>query len=417
MAKTLEEINEKIRSGQVAVVTAEEMVDIVAENGAKQAAQKIDVVTTGTFGAMCSSGVMLSLGHSKPRIKFGGGQVRLNRVPAYAGLAAADLYLGATALPDDDPRNAVFPGEFTYGGGHVIEDLVAGRRVLVEAAAYGTDCYPRRDLTTWFALDEINEAYLFNPRNSYQNYNVAVNRSERTIYTYMGSLKPQLGSATYSSAGQLSPLLNDPYYRTIGLGTRLFLGGGVGYIVWHGTQHSPAVERNKSGIPMGGAGTLAVLGDLKQMSSRWLRGASFRGYGATLIVGLGVPIPVLDEEIAAQTGVSDGEIQAPVVDYSGPYPEREPEVICHVTYAQLKSGSIEVEGQTVPSTPLSSLPRAREIAELLKTWIAEGKFHPTSPVAALPGAESGLVTKPMPHDPPSATSPQPADQTGGRTRK
>lgn len=401
MAKTLEEINKKIRSGRAVVVTAEEMVDIVAENGAKQAAQRIDVVTTGTFGAMCSSGVMLNLGHSKPRIKFGGGEARLNRVPAYAGLAAADLYLGATALPDDDPRNAVFPGEFAYGGGHVIEDLVAGRRVLVEATTYGTDCYPRRDLTTWFGLDEINEAYLFNPRNGYQNYNVAVNRSERTVYTYMGSLKPQLGSATYSSAGQLSPLLNDPHYRTIGLGTRLFLGGGVGYIVWHGTQHSPAVERNKSGIPMSGAGTLAVLGDLKQMSSRWLRGASFRGYGTTLIVGLGVPIPVLDEEMAAQTGVSDADIQAPVVDYGHSYPEREPEIICHVTYAQLKSGSIEVEGRTVPSTPLSSLPRAREIAELLKAWIAEGKFQLTSPIAALPGAESGLVTKPMPHDPPS----------------
>jgi len=396
MAKTLEEINRKIKQGGVVVVTAEEMVEVVAEKGAKQAAQAIDVVTTGTFGAMCSSGMMMNLGHSRPRIKLGGGQVRLNRVPAYAGLAAVDIYLGATAVPDEDPRNAVFPGEFRYGGAHVMEDLVAGRRVLLEATAYGTDCYPRRQLSTWITLQEVNEAYLFNPRNGYQNYNVAVNRSDRAIYTYMGTLRPRLGGANYCSAGQLSPLLNDPFCRTIGIGTRIFLGGGVGYVVWQGTQHSPAARRNQRGLPLGGAATLAVIGDLKQMSVNWLRGASFRGYGTTLMVGLGIPIPVLDEEIAAHAGVSDADIQAPVVDYSRAYPNREPEVICHVTYAQLKSGAIEVEGKSVPTTPLSSYPRAREAAQLLKEWVASGKFELTAPAAAIPGPDSGLVMGPMP---------------------
>ena len=400
MSKTLEEINEKIRRGQVVVVTAEEMVEAVAEKGAKRAAQQIDVVTTGTFGAMCSSGLMMNLGHSRPRIKLGGGQVRLNRVPAYAGLAAADIYLGATALPDEDPRNAVFPGEFRYGGGHVIEDLVAGRRVLLEATTYGTDCYPRRQISTWLTLPELNETYLFNPRNGYQNYNVAVNRSERTIYTYMGTLRPRLGSANYCSAGQLSPLLNDPRYRSTGVGTRIFLGGGAGYVVWQGTQHSPAAPRNERGVPTTGAGTLAVIGDLKQMSAHWLRGASFRGYGTTLMVGLGIPIPVLEEEIAAETGISDAEIQAPVVDYSQAYPERQPEVICRVSYAQLKSGMIEVEGTQVPTTPLSSYPRAREVASTLKEWIASGKLELTAPAAPIPGPDSGLTVGPMAHHPP-----------------
>jgi uncharacterized protein (DUF39 family) len=407
MAKTLEEINEKIRSGRVVVVTAEEMVAVVAEKGPKGAAEMIDVVTTGTFGPMCSSGAMMNVGHSRPRIKLGGGQMLLNRVPAYAGLAAADLYIGATALPDDDPRNAVFPGEFRYGGGHVIEDLVAGRRVLLEATTYGTDCYPRREIATWLTLEELNEAYLFNPRNGYQNYNVAVNGSDRTIYTYMGTLKPGFGSANYCSAGQLSPLLNDPYYRTIGIGTRIFLGGGVGYVAWQGTQHSPATKRNEHGVPMGGAGTLAVLGDMKQMSEKWLRGATFRGYGATLIVGLGIPIPVLDEEIAAHTGVSDAQIQASVVDYSSAYPERQPDVVCHVDYAQLKSGEIEVKGKRVPATPLSSYPRAQEIAQTLKDWIAGGTFELSAPVAALPGADSGMAMGPMAHHPPDA---QPAGE-------
>jgi len=404
MSKTLEEINGKIRAGEVVVVTAEEMVEMVAQQGAKQAAKTVDVVTTGTFGAMCSSGLMMNLGHSRPRIKLGGGQVRLNRVPAYAGLAAVDIYLGATAIPDEDPRNAVYPGEFRYGGGHVIEDLAAGRRVLLEATTYGTDCYPRRRIATWLTLEEINEAYLFNPRNGYQNYNVAVNRSDRTIHTYMGTLQADLGNANYCSAGQLSPLFNDPYHRTIGIGTRLFLGGGIGYVVWQGTQHSPGVRRSDKGLPLGGAATLAVIGDLKQMSPRYLRGASMHGYGTTLFVGLGIPIPVLDEEIAAQTGVSDADILAPIVDYSKAYPNREPELIGHVSYAQLKTGAIEVEGKTVAATPLSSYPRAKEIAELLKEWVQSGRLEIASPVAPIPGADSGLTVRPMPDHPPVGDS-------------
>ncbi len=402
MAKTLEEINAKIRSGQVVVVTAEEMVDVVAEQGAKKAAQAIDVVTTGTFGLMCSSGMMMNLGHSRPRIKFGGGIAKLNRVPAYTGLAAADLFLGATATPDEDPRNQVYPGEFRYGGAHVIEDLVAGKKVLLEASAYGTDCYPRRQLTTYLSLKDLNEAYLFNPRNAYQNYNVAVNRSDRTIYTYMGALEPNLGSATYSSAGQLSPLFNDPLYRTAGIGTRILLGGGIGYIVYQGTQHSPGAARNERGIPTGGAGTLAVLGDLKGMSTRFLRGGSVRGYGVSLMVGLGLPIPVLDEEIAFQTGVADADITASIVDYGKTYPNREPETLGQVSYAQLKTGTIEVQGKPVPATPLSSYPKAVEVATTLKEWIQAGEFELAGPAAPLPGAESGLTAKPMAYEPPAA---------------
>jgi uncharacterized protein (DUF39 family) len=327
MTKTIAEINQKIKEGRAVVVTAEEMIDIVRQRGKARAAQEVDVVTTGTFGPMCSSGAYLNIGHSRPRIKLGGGRVYLNGVPAYAGFAAVDLFIGADALPDDDPRNRAYPGEFNYGGGHVIEELVAGRDVRLAAAAYGTDCYPRKKLETWINIKDLNDAVLFNMRNAYQNYNVAVNLSDKTIYTYMGVLKPNLGSANFCSAGQLSPLLNDPYYQTIGIGTRIFLGGGVGYIAWPGTQHDPNVPRSDNGVPTRGAGTLAVIGDLKQMSPRWLMGASMMGYGVSLTVGIGVPIPVLSEEIAGYTAVADEEILAPVVDYSADYPLLRPDVL------------------------------------------------------------------------------------------
>ena len=395
MAKTIEEINEKIKKGTAVVVTAEEIIGIAREKGTKKAAEEVDVVTTGTFGPMCSSGAYINIGHSKPRIKLGGGRAYLNDVPAYAGLAAVDLFIGASATPDDDPRNKVHPGEFNYGGGHVIEELVAGKDIRLVATAYGTDCYPRKRLETWLNIKDLNEAVLFDIRNAYQNYNVAANTSNKTIYTYMGVLRANLGNINYSSAGQLSPLLNDPYYKTIGIGTKIFLGGGSGFVAWQGTQHNPDVPRTEKGVPKRGAGTLCVIGDLKQMSPRWLVGTSMLGYGATLTVGIGVPIPILSEEILQYTTVTDAEIFAAIVDYSNDYPNLKPDILGEISYAELKSGKIRLKGKEIPTASLSSYPRALEIANTLKEWIAKGRFLLTEPVAPLPGVESGITFKPL----------------------
>jgi len=328
-------------------------------------------------------------------MKIGGGKACINGVPTHAGFAAVDLYIGATMLADDDPCNKVFPGAFEYGGAHVIEDLVAGKDLKLEATAYGTDCYPRKKLKTLINIKDLNEAVLFNPRNAYQNYNVAVNLSEKVIYTYMGTLKPKLGNANYCSAGQLSPLLNDPYYKTIGIGTKIFLGGGEGYVVWHGTQHNPSVRRKDNGVPQAPAGTLAVLGDLKQMSSKWLKGSSFQGYGVTLTVGIGIPIPILDEEICQYTAVRDREIWAQVVDYSDAYPNGKPGSLDEKNYEELKSGRITVRGKEIPTASLSSYSKALEIANILKERIEKKDFLLTDPVAPVPSAQSGYTFKPL----------------------
>ena len=398
MPKTYQEINEKIRAGQAVVVTAEEMIDIVEEEGATKAAERVDVVTTGTFGPMCSSGAFVNTGHANPRMKIQ--KAWLNDVPAYAGLAAVDIYIGATEMTEQDPLNRDHPGDFRYGGGHVIQELIAGQDVELRAVAYGTDCYPRKELNTQINIADLNECFLCNPRNAYQNYNVAVNVSpDRDIYTYMGVLKADLGSANYCSAGQLSPLLNDPYYRTIGIGTRIFLGGAPGYVFWQGTQHNPTVPRTEQGVPKAGAGTLSVVGDMKQMSPEWAVGVSFYGYGVSLQVGLGVAIPVLNEEMARFTGVKDEDIVAPIVDYSRDYPYSEGGPLGHVNYKELKSGQITVNGKEVPTASLSSYPKAREIAEILKDWVETGHFLLSEPAQLLPSADSGLTFKPLPERP------------------
>ncbi|PKL38089.1 MAG: hypothetical protein CVV44_13050 [Spirochaetae bacterium HGW-Spirochaetae-1] len=368
--KSYDEINDKIRKGEAVVVTAEEMPRIVREEGVKKAFKKVDVVTTGTFGIMCSSGAFLNFGHTRPKIKAS--KVWLNDVEAYGGIAAVDCYLGATQVRDEDPLNKVHPGSFRYGGGHVIEDLIAGKEITLKAKGYGTDCYPLQDFEKTITISDLRNAMLYNPRNSYQGYNCAVNMSKKTIYTYMGILRPELQNANYSSAGELSPLMNDPYYWTIGTGTKIFLGGAVGAVTWYGTQHSPDARRGENGIPREGAGTLSVTGDMKEMDTRFIRGASITGYGCSLMVGLGIPIPILNEDLAYFTGISNRDIYYPVVDYGYDYPSGVNRTLGEVSFAQMQSGIIQVQGRDVAAAPLSSYPMAKKIAVILKEWIEKG---------------------------------------------
>lgn len=380
--KTYKEINEKIKKGKVVVVTAEEIIDVVRKKGKREAAKEVDVVTTGTFSPMCSSGAFINFGHTTPTMKAS--KVWLNNVPAYAGIAAVDIYIGATEPAEDDPLNKVYPGEFRYGGGHVIQDLVEGKLIKLKAEAYGTHCYPLKYLEKDITINDLPNAILCNPRNAYQNYNCAINLSDRTIYTYMGPLKPKCGNANYATAGQLSPLINDPYFKTIGIGTKVFLGGAQGFVVWYGTQHNPEVPRTKKGIPMMPAGTLFVMGNLKEMSPKWLVGVSILGYGCSLAVGVGVPIPILNEGIVEDTAISDDEIYTQVVDYGYDYHQGIKKNHGFVTYHQLKSGSISINDQEVPTVPLSSYKKAKEIAHILKEWILSGKFLLTEPQELLP---------------------------------
>ncbi len=380
--KTYREINDKIKEGRAVVVTAEEIIDIVKKKGDIAAAREIDVVTTGTFSPMCSSGAFLNFGHTSPKIRAS--KVWLNDVSAYGSIAAVDCYIGATEVVEGDPLNSIHPGEFNYGGGHVIEDLVAGKVIQLRLESYGTDCYPARKHEKNITIHDLRDAVLFNPRNAYQNYNCAVNMSDRTIYTYMGMLRPDMANVTYSTSGQLSPLLNDPYFKTIGIGTKIFLGGAQGFVAWPGTQHNPDVLRGKNGVPKEGSGTLATIGNLKDMSPDWLVGASILGYGVSLYVGIGVPIPILNEEIVRYTAVKDEDIYAQVYDYGVDYPSGISKSIGEVSYKELRSGKIKLDGRIIPTAPMSSYYKAREIANILKDWIEKGKFLLGEPQQFLP---------------------------------
>lgn len=389
--KTYAEINDRIVAGKAVVLTAEEIIDYVDRHGAERAAREVDVVTTATFGPMCSSGCFLNFGQCVPKIRIS--DCTLDGVPAYSGLAAVDAYLGATQLRVNAPANLVFPGDFAFGGGHVIEKLVSGKPIDMVATSYGTQEYPRRELHTVITMQDLNQAIMVNPRNCYQNYNVAINTSDKRLYTYLGQLEANMKNATFCSAGQLSPLLNDPLYETIGIGTAVWLAGSRGHVHAEGTQHAPTCNRGDNGVPMEGAGTLGLTADMKSMLPRFVRGCSFRGYGVSLALGIGIPIPILSPAILAGVCVRDRDIMAPVVDYSYDYGMKTGKVLTRVSYEQLKSGCIEVNGRRVETNSLSSYPMAREIAERLREEIREGRFLLSQPLQRLPREQAA---KPLP---------------------
>ncbi|MUL37172.1 homocysteine biosynthesis protein [Gloeocapsopsis dulcis] len=380
--RTIAEINEKIACQSTVVLTVEELKARVAEVGVTQAAKEVDVITTGTFEPMESSGAIINLGHTDPPIKIR--RCWLDGVPAYSGFGAVDLYLGATqaveAVDGEEVREK--------GGGHVISDLIAGLPIQLRALGQVTDCYPRATFETTITRDTINQFYLFNPRNLYQNFIVGVNGGDRPLHTYLGPLQPRLANAVYSNPGALSPLLNDPNLQLIGIGTRIFLGGGIGYVAWEGTQHFPLQKRLPNHTPIGPAATLALIGDAKQMDARWVRGCYFKSYGPSLMIGVGVPLPVLNEEVVAHCAVQDNDLVAPIVDFS--IPRRVRPTFGLVSYAQLKSGRIAIEGKPVRVAPLASLFLSRQVTITLKQWIEAGKFTLAEPVAPIPNERAFL---------------------------
>ncbi|NEQ52097.1 MAG: hypothetical protein F6K11_18475 [Leptolyngbya sp. SIO3F4] len=386
--RTIPEINQKIRDGNVTVWTVEETKTKVAEMGISAATAAVDVVTTGTFEPMESSGAIINLGHTDPPINIR--ECYLDGVMAYAGFGAVDLYLGASQIAGNDRWGEISENDIPseHGGGHVIAQLIAGKSVHLRALGHVNDCYPRATLDISITRDTINQFYLFNPRNLHQNFIVGVNSSDRPLFTYLGPLQPFLGNAVYANAGALSPMLNDPQMRTIGVGSRLFVGGAQGYIAWEGTQHFPLQKRLPNGTPIGPSATVALIGNAKQMQPEWVRGCYFSGYGPSLMLGIGVPIPILDEAVMQNCTVSDQDIVAPVIDFS--IPRRVRPSFGLVSYQQLKSGHLTINGSRVRTAPLSSLYLGCKVANILKSWILKGEFELTEPVAPLPNQTAFL---------------------------
>lgn len=366
--KSIKEINERIKKGKAVVLTASEVKKLAEGKKSKEVLSKIDIVTTATFSPMCSSGVFLNLGHTKPPMKMQ--KVFIDGVQAYGGIAAVDVYLGATEQSKDNPR---------FGGAHIIQKLVKGLPVKIIAEGSPSDCYPRKKLEGRFHLNEINQAFFFNPRNCYQNYNAATNTSQKALYTYMGKLSPNMGNINFAGTGEISPLINDPEFRTIGIGTRIFFCGAEGYVAWEGTQFNPNQTRDAlTGLPVGPAGTLSLIGNLKEMKPEYIRPIVVPGYGISISLGIGFAIPVLDSRIAESVLIRNKSIKTQLIDFASR------ESIGIIDYDQLHSGKVEFDRKAIPTRTMTDLKAAEKITVQLKKLIEQRQFYLTEPVRCLP---------------------------------
>ena len=139
-----------------------------------------------------------------------------------------------------------------------------------------------------------------------------------------------------------------------------------------GTQHSPDT----------GSANLSVRGDLKEMKSSFIKGGTIPGYGTSLFVGIGVPIPVLNKDIAKKTAIRNADIKTEIIDYG--VPRLTKPFVGEASYEQLYSGRVKVDGKKIKTSPLSSLKVTYKLLGELQQLIEDKQFYLTAKVASLP---------------------------------
>ena len=368
--RTIDEINDRIAKGRAVVIGVDDFKKICANEGITRAAEKVDVVTCATFSSTCGTGIMMNLGHTNPPIKFK--KAYFNNVQAYTGFTSVDAYIGS-----DQPNEYETIG-ISYGGAHVIEDLLNRKTVHFKAKGFGPGChsYPREDVETYVTIDDLNEVFFIAHRFCVQKGSAYINSSSELLGTYKGIVLPFYSNCVYTGTGELNPLVNDPDGEVIGIGTRVLLSGAQAYIIGEGTQHNP--EK--------GASTTMVRCRFRDMSPKYLRADVFEYYASSLHIGLAVPIPILNLKIAKNCSIRDHEITTVIKDaadqnhWDGIKP-----VIRKVNYKELKSGKITLPGgKVVPCSSVSSLFMAKKMIKELINQIKNQQFYLTPCLEKLP---------------------------------
>jgi putative methanogenesis marker 16 metalloprotein len=292
--RTLSEIQEKIDSGEVVILTAQEICDRV-RNGETFELQDIDVVTTATSALMSGTYAVLSFKVAEPDTFTKAAKVWINNVPAQVGpcpnerIGILDLIILGTQVSKIDP---------SYGAGDLFRDLVLGSRVLVEIE---TD--EGQKLTSFTTLKQISHAMLHASRNAFKNYLAFVNPGETAVSTifHSGKMNGNYEEMTFCGCGELNPIENDPELKTIGIGTKVLINGAQGFVTGAGTRSS-ADNPNLTG-----------LADMHQMNPQLLGGFT-TGHGPDIITTWAVAIPVLDKDMLTHILKTDEQIPLKVVD-------------------------------------------------------------------------------------------------------
>lgn len=313
--RTISDIQKKIDSGDVVILTAKEIGDRVRE-GETITLSDIDVVTTATSALMSGTYAVLSFQVTKPDVFTKAKNVWINEVPTQVGpcpnerIGILDLIILGTQESIIDPR---------YGAGDLFKDLAQGKKVQVKIE---TDEGKR--LTSFTTLKQIPHAMLHASRNAFKNYLAFVNPGESSVSTIFHSdmMKGNYEEMTFCGCGELNPIENDPDLKTIGVGTRVLINGAQGFVTGAGTRSS-AEKPNLTGVA-----------DMHQMNPEFMGGFT-TGHGPDIITTWAVAIPVLDLEMLTHILKTNDKIPLKVVDVRSRLPIHE------ITYGQVWDNTID----------------------------------------------------------------------------
>ena len=366
MQRTYDEINEKILAGKAQVLTGVEAKALIKEKGIKHFLNNVDVVTFASFEMTTNAILYLNFGQTDPLIYFS--EAYINNVAAMVS-GPTDLVLSCVSISEDNPE---------YGGAHIIEDLVKGKDLHFKSTGRNLTVFPNKEFETWFNLKNLNSARLILNQAINQNNIVACNSGQKDLNTNMGTLIGKLENSTFNSSSYLNPLINDPYCKTIGLGSRIWISGAIGYVLGHGSNHNPVQKRNEFNIPIGPGITMSAVADLHSINPKWIRGGYLKSYGPVLYIGIGVPVPVLNEEIAEAVSITDDKIHTTIVDFS--IPRRTKPTFGQCTYQELRTSTVLINKKPTLSAPLSSMAFALEICNQLKEAIINKNLMLSEPI-------------------------------------
>jgi putative methanogenesis marker 16 metalloprotein len=288
--KGVEEINEKIKSGDVVVYTAAGFKKMVRD---REDVKDVDVVTTATCAIMSGTAAILSIPVAEGGAFERADKAWLNDVPAYPGpcpnerLGIVDLIVYGTSHSVSQPN---------YGAGNLFREIVEGKEIEIKVES-DTKIHENK-----IRKDDLEFARMFTTRSCFKNYTAFVNTKDdevKSIFSVTG-MRGAFKEISVSGCGELNPLENDPLLRTIGVGTKILVNGATGYVIGEGTRSSPA-RRN-----------LSVIADMNEMIPEFM-GGFITSAGPECITSIAIPIPVLDEAILSNLKILDEDIKLPLV--------------------------------------------------------------------------------------------------------
>ncbi|MDM7953133.1 MAG: homocysteine biosynthesis protein [Cyanobium sp. CZS 25K] len=370
-------LRQRQRKGVLRVRGAADFRRLVAALGLAEAYADTDVVVAANAEFTDQGSLHLNIGPSDPPIRFRDTQLEV--LGAQAGGGGGDLVLPIGGGTGEAQRQ---------GGAHLLDRLLRGGTLTLTATGEVTALHPRRDLQAQLDLERIGSGRLLLHRAISENGVVAVSSAEGVLRSPWGPVLGPFGNGLYGCSGAGSIGLTMPGLALLGPGSPVMVAGAIGWVVGSGSGHQPGVQRSPSGHALSPGAVAAVSVDLHGLRPEWLRPCFFEGQGAALLVGVAAPIPLINEAVARQAACGDDALEAPVLDMG--IPRRLRPRFGSVSYAQLKSGVIQVEGRRVTAAPAHSPRLAEAIGAELIGWLQDGRFPLRLPVCPLSG-RGGLI--------------------------